>query len=158
MARLESHRWRYVGNRVVTVTPAHEVIGCANILLAAHRDVKVYYRDRNTSNLQRYNLTYRQTVRANDFQIQGDTALLLIGEYTVYCDTADVPKLQEHSWQVTRKRNGFFISASVRLPHGIRQIRMSRYLLGLDHQDTRYIIFKNGDVLDHRKDNLRITR
>ena len=80
--------------------------------------------------------------------------------YRTFVDDEDYEELSMYKWHATVDRNGY-VCAARQEPRGNgkqRTVRMARWLLGVDGASSEVKVDHwNGDSLDNRRSNLRVT-
>lgn len=157
---VESHRWRYVHNKAVTVIPQDNTYVTAtldSLLLGVSRKMTVHHQDGNPLNYQRTNLKFFNSKTVNQYIADGDTTYLLIrNAHTVFIDTDQRSRVEAYTWSIRNYKGKPTVVADYKAD-GIRHtLQLARLLMGIELKDSRSVVTRDGDYLNCRLSNLTL--
>lgn len=88
-----------------------------------------------------------------------ETVKLSIGNFIIIVDAEDVPRIKKYTWGVWNFRNKQYVQRTIKFYEGNKRKskseKLHRYLIGA--KPGEIVDHINGNSLDNRKSNLRIT-
>ena len=161
---IESHRWRYINEQVVTTVIGDGMEMRATIeslMCDADRKTVMIHRNGNRLDYTRENLTFMvRASKQNTIVRSGDAALVLLpNAQTATIDLEDINKVRPYYfrfWYDKGRQRGIIYAHLHDSSGNTVRRTLARCVLNLNPKDSRTIVHLNGDTFDCRKSNLRI--
>lgn len=168
--KFDGKRLRWLTNahgcHVMTTTMRddYEVGICAsNIILDVPKSTVVSYCNGNPCDLRLENLEivngkpWNRTMKPNRIYHRKDGAAylaLMDDAYTLTIDADQIPRISQYQW---RLHKGRVVGREINRKSGSEMnLALDRFICGIAKHDSRVVKFKNGDVTDYRRHNLKL--
>lgn len=160
---IKSHYWHYIRNATIAtlvVENSREVPATVeSIIFNSFRKLVLYKRNLDNFDFTRANMSFIQSAtKVNTILYEKNYAILCMENAQVaFIDLEDVDKLRPYYFRVCDyKSQNVILSQYITENGGKSRLNLSRLILGMKLTDSRRVSYKDGDIFNCRKSNLKI--